>query len=120
MIPSFSFTGWRIAVAIMLVAMTSCRERPNTATMTNSGTMIESFGSYGIGRYRLTVSATKDNLLDYQMTDGANAVVLKSDRRASVYSRWSIYWQNTPELLWLYSGDVGIYVWAKNQNGVFY
>ena len=82
---------------------------PNSGVTSQTGTF------YNLDNaYVLSVSIAND-IVQYRVDDrkGNNCF---SDNAGSVFSRWFFCWDNNSRL-WVYSGDVGIFMWSKDGNG---
>lgn len=83
--------------------------------------LIKKYGTYKTesGSYSITVSETPKGILNYvAKTQEGNALII-SDEEASIYQRWSLYWDSSTAYLWVHSSDVGVFVWRPEDSGKY-
>ncbi|RFZ90388.1 hypothetical protein D0C36_21590 [Mucilaginibacter conchicola] len=103
-----------ILLISMFLMLCACR---HTAAVKNwQKGYIDRLGTYTNEKENLTLHTwEEDGLLRYQLSK-AGKVLVSDDEHASIYSRW-FAWLDNEDQLWIYSGDIGPWVWLKNKSG---
>ncbi|MHA2062622.1 MAG: hypothetical protein ACW963_10085 [Candidatus Sifarchaeia archaeon] len=87
-----------------------------------SGGLIKQYGTYKTedGSVSIFVEKEPKTLLKYLVKGREGKVLINSDnapQSISVIHRWRLYWDNTTEILWVCSGDIGDNIWVKADGG---
>lgn len=76
-------------------------------------------GTYATPDGRVFEVGTPKGLVTYELRDPAGKVLLKTNEyRASDFHRWFFY-MDDKNRLWFYSGDIGVFVWLQQADGVY-
>jgi hypothetical protein len=76
--------------------------------------VIASPGSYPSdnGDYELLVAVDPQRIVQYEVVETETESTEFKDNAGSDYSRWYFYWADD-DTLWVYSGDIGTFVWHE-------
>lgn len=85
------------------------------------GGMINKFGTYYLKNSNYVIQVLdSSNFLNYSVKDNTNDFIIKSKKDIGTFSKWSLYWDNSKSWLWVFSSDVGVFVWMPGENNKIY
>lgn len=90
-----------------------------SSTPSSSTGMINRTGSYHFDDIRIEVKIkTGTTIIQFDVAQKSGVNALFSGEAGSNASRWFLYWSPEKEL-WVYSGDLGVFVWKKDSTGSY-
>jgi hypothetical protein len=106
---------------LLCFGMACCAKERN---MQGSNIIIERCGIYELREkadkeyrsLRLSVWIEGVSIVEYEVSDNVKQSLIRSDAGGN-FSRWYFYWDSEKGELWVYSGDIGIFVWRKDRDG---
>ncbi len=105
----------RLLKTFLLMIIFSCNNSKDYYNW--SKRIINKYGNYHLLNrpYVIKVDNNK-GLLDYSLLDSMNNPLIKPNEHIGVYNKWSLYWDDSKSWLWVFSSDIGVFVWLQDEN----
>jgi hypothetical protein len=110
-----------LSVVTLLVMCSGCERTtagPASPAAISSPALIMKTGKHVVakGNVELEISLGPDAVVQYKLIESATKAELLAGEAGSNVSRWFLFCSDDGEL-WVYSGDVGTFVWHKPKGG---
>jgi hypothetical protein len=122
----FGGTRMSLHLSMMLLCLGAVCCGDKEVSMDGSNVIIDKCGSYGLkGKagegdesLRLSIWIDGHSVVQYEVLDGKDQNLVRSDAGGN-FSRWYFCWDSGKSQLWVFSGDIGAFVWRRAENGVY-